>query len=144
MREMRYGLSGYLAPDGIFYECDYGKHSELANELIEKYKIKNKTNYNEIATRGEFLKFGTYPWSSKEGCSGCHVFKSLFHPLSNKQSIWIKENLDKLTDKQRSELNRLLDQEELIRNKLAMESKKDVEKIQISYRVGTRLSAVGV
>ncbi|MEM5669371.1 hypothetical protein AAHB59_13200 [Bacillus cereus] len=67
MREMRYGLSGYLAPDGIFYECDYGKHSELANELIEKYKIKNKTNYNEIATRGEFLKFGTYPWSSKEG-----------------------------------------------------------------------------
>ncbi|MEM5669372.1 hypothetical protein AAHB59_13205 [Bacillus cereus] len=52
--------------------------------------------------------------------------------------------MDKLTDKQRSELNRLLDQEELIRNKLAMESKKDVEKIQISYRVGTRLSAVGV
>ena len=54
MREMRYGLSGYLAPDGIFYECDYGKHSELANELIEKYKIKIKRTITKLQLEENF------------------------------------------------------------------------------------------
>ncbi len=144
MEEMNYGLSGYLAPDGIFYECDYGKHGELAKKLIEKYQINYTMDYNEMATKGEFLKFGTYPWTGKEGCNGCHVFKSLFHPLTNKQAMWIMENMHKLTDKQRFELKVSLEQEETVRKKLTIERERAAEKIRVSYRVDKRLSAVGV
>lgn len=30
-------MNGFLAPDGIMYECGYYGHSALAQELIEKY-----------------------------------------------------------------------------------------------------------
>lgn len=112
MEKIKYGMSGYLAPDGIFYECDYGKHSELAIKLIKKYQIEDTTDYNQMATNGEFIKFGTYPWSKKEGSGGCHVFKSPFHPLSLKQAFWIKDNRHRLTDKQRFELEISLQQDQ--------------------------------
>ena len=101
----RYGLSGYLAPDGKFYECGYQEHQDLASELIELYSLKNKSyEYNEMATEGEFLKFGTYPWSEKKGCNGCHVFKSHLHTLTEQQVSWLNENMVKATDRQRFEL----------------------------------------
>lgn len=29
------GLTGWLSPGGIFYECGYGEHSELARDLLD-------------------------------------------------------------------------------------------------------------
>lgn len=52
--------------------------------------------------------------------------------------------MNKLTDKQRFELKVSLEQEEMVRKKLAIERARNAEKIQVSYRAGTRLSAVGV
>lgn len=31
------GLTGWLSPRGEFYECEYGRHHELARDLIDGY-----------------------------------------------------------------------------------------------------------
>ncbi|WP_379968026.1 hypothetical protein [Ectobacillus sp. sgz5001026] len=36
------GLNGWLKPDGTFYECEYGKHKELAKSLNHNSKSDNE------------------------------------------------------------------------------------------------------
>ena len=96
-----YALSGYLAPDGIYYECEYERHYKLAQELVVKYDLGiRKPDANQF---GEFIKFGCYPWvSSKEGDAGCHVFvtRDLTKPPTKKQLDWLAENWWRMTAKQ--------------------------------------------
>ncbi|WP_024634264.1 MULTISPECIES: hypothetical protein [Paenibacillus] len=33
------GLSGFLAPDGVFHECAYQEHKDLAVRLVEKVTL---------------------------------------------------------------------------------------------------------
>jgi hypothetical protein len=114
MQLKTYGLSGYLAPDGIFYECKFKEHQELAMKLKRKYKLSFlPEEYNDLAMRGEFIKFGTYPGTPKKGCSGCHVFKSFSHSLTKEQVFWLRNNLDRLTDMQHQELINFLDENEI-------------------------------
>ncbi len=99
----KYGLSGYLAPDGEWYPCEYQEHSDKAVELVGKYKL-SETDYNSIATEGEFIKFGTAPWTNKEGCGECHVFLDKFKQPTKPQIQWLSENLNKATERQKNEV----------------------------------------
>jgi hypothetical protein len=105
MKMGEYGLSGYLAPDGEWFPCEYKEHSEKALELVEKYKLE-ETDYNNIAMKGEFIKFGTVPWTEKEGNSMCHVFINRFKKPTLQQIEWLNKNLNKATDKQKNEVLR--------------------------------------
>lgn len=107
MKMGEHGLSGYLAPDGEWYPCEYQEHDEKARELIEKYTLE-ETDYNSLAMGGEFVKFGTAPWTSKEGNSMCHVFMNRFKNPTPLQIDWLKENLHQATDKQKNEVLRNL------------------------------------
>lgn len=98
-----YGLSGYLAPDGEWFPCDYQEHCDKAVELVEKYEL-NDSDYNNIAVKGEFIKFGTAPWTNKEGCGECHVFLDSFRMPTDSQIKWLKQNLNRATDKQKNEV----------------------------------------
>lgn len=98
-----YGLSGYLAPDGEWFPCGYQEHCEKALELVKKYDL-NDSDYNNIAVEGEFIKFGTAPWTNKEGCGECHVFLDRFRMPTDSQIKWLKQNLNRATEKQKNEL----------------------------------------
>jgi hypothetical protein len=102
----KYGLSGYLAPDGIWYPCEYEKHDAKAVELIKKYGLDKNDDFNSIATKGEFIKFGTAPWSKKGGNATCHCFLNRMVEPTQKQVVWLNQNLNKATDKQKNEVLR--------------------------------------
>lgn len=91
-----YGVSGFLAPDGKFYDCPYGKHRELAAELVAKYNIAFDGDSNKVAN---FIKFGCSSFTGPEGDSACHCF--VWDEPTPNQVGWLTENLDKLTDRQR-------------------------------------------
>jgi hypothetical protein len=101
-----YGLSGYLAPDGIWYPCGYQEHDVKAGELVKKYGLDKTNDYNSIATKGEFIKFGTAPWSKKEGNATCHSFLNRVVEPTQEQVEWLNQNLNKATDKQKNEVLR--------------------------------------
>lgn len=103
MKMGKYGLSGYLAPNGDWHPCDYKGHGELAKELYEKYGL-DETDYNNLAMGGEFIKFGTVPWTEKEGNSMCHAFLNRLHEPTKQQLDWLNQNLNKATDKQINEV----------------------------------------
>lgn len=103
MKEIKVGLSGYLAPDGDWYPCGYLEHSEKACELVEKYHL-DTSDSNLIAMGGDFIKFGTAPWATKEGCNMCHVFMNIDQELTTKQVEWLEVNLIQATIKQQREV----------------------------------------
>ncbi|AMM44994.1 hypothetical protein SP15_194 [Bacillus phage SP-15] len=104
-----YGLSGYLAPDGQFYECRHQEHDTVAQKLVEKYKLDVRNiNSNRL---GDFIKFGISPWiNNKIGDHGCHVFLNLDEKYSptKEQVQWLENNWHRMTDKQAVELLRNL------------------------------------
>lgn len=100
MENAEYGLSGYLSPDGTWYPCGYHEHGEKAREITEIYKL-DLSDSNLIAMGGDFVKFGTAPWTNKEGCNMCHVFMNIDQELTDVQISWLEQNLVYATDIQR-------------------------------------------
>lgn len=102
---MKYGLSGFLAPDGEFYACGYMEHSALAVELVEKYDVRfYGGNSNEVP---DFIKFGCSPWVGPEGDSNCHCF--IWNEPTPEQLDWIIQHMGDMTGKQRIRVLRDLD-----------------------------------
>jgi len=85
-------MNGFLSPEGMFYECNYGGHGELAREILnsneDKLKIKN------------WIYFGY------TGDLGSNTSSYVFMNLSNdgvfykKQIEWFKSNKGILTQGQ--------------------------------------------
>lgn len=94
--QKKYGVSGFLAPDGKFYACGYGKHRELAAELVVQYKVFFDGDSNKVPN---FIKFGCSSWAGPEGDSACHCF--MWDEPTSEQVEWLTANLDKLTGNQR-------------------------------------------
>ncbi|WJM05848.1 hypothetical protein [Paenibacillus sp. PK1-4R] len=90
------GLSGFLAPDGVFHECAYQEHKDLAVRLVEQYKVELfEGDTNKVPN---FIKFGCLPWVDKQGNSGCHVLGQ--NKPTNEQVTWLLTKLDRMTDVQ--------------------------------------------
>ena len=102
-----YGLTGYLAPDGTFYFCEYQEHQEKAKQLVEKYGLaKEAADSNEIA-QYDFLKFGCAPWlNDKTGDHMCHVFISFSKEPSPQQLAWLDSHWRDMTYQQSLQLMR--------------------------------------
>lgn len=103
--ELEYGLSGYLAPDGKWFSCGYQEHGNLAKELMELYHLETGDS-NNIAMQGDFIKFGTVPWTKKGGTDSCHVFMNTTQEPTQAQIEWLEENLIKATDEQKGRVLR--------------------------------------
>ena len=97
--ELEYGLSGYLAPDGKWFSCGYQEHGNLAKELMELYNL-DTSDSNNIAMKGDFIKFGTVPWAKKDGTDMCHVFMNTTQEPTKEQVVWLDKNLINATDEQ--------------------------------------------
>ncbi|MNM69283.1 hypothetical protein D3C81_808740 [compost metagenome] len=99
------GLSGFLAPDGIYYACDYLGHVDLAKRLVEKYKMElflSQLDSNEVPN---FIKFGCKPWTTKEGIPGDdHAFCS--DAPTPVQVSWVLANLGAMTAVQREDIRK--------------------------------------
>lgn len=105
MTQLYAGLSGFLAPDGVFHECAYMEHKDLAVKLVKQYEVNFfDGDSNHVPC---FIKFGCFPWVGKEGNSGCHAFG--FDEPTEPQIVWLLANLDKMTDIQRRSVLRDLD-----------------------------------
>lgn len=102
--KVKYGLSGFLAPDGQFFECEYQEHQRLASNLVVKYNIQFNGSSNEIPA---FIKFGCHPWVSKEGDGGCHCF--IWEEPNEKQMTFIRDNFERMTKQQQLSILRDLD-----------------------------------
>lgn len=103
---MKYGLSGFLAPDGTFHECKFGEHRELAAELVQQYHIRFfGGDSNKVP---EFIKFGCTEGVGKEGHPGsCHAF--IWDEPTPQQLTWLLENLKRMTDVQQRQVSSSLD-----------------------------------
>lgn len=102
--KIKYGLSGFLAPDGQFFECEYHEHQRLATELVLQYKIQFNGSSNEIPA---FIKFGCHPWVGKEGDGGCHCF--IWEEPTEDQLKFLKEKFQRMTKQQQLSVLRDLD-----------------------------------
>lgn len=100
LENVEFGLSGYLSPDGKWFPCGYHEHGEKAKEIADLYQL-DLSDSNLIAMGGDFVKFGTAPWTEKEGCNMCHVFMNIDQELTDVQISWLEENLVQATDIQR-------------------------------------------
>ncbi|OMF30929.1 hypothetical protein [Paenibacillus sp. FSL H8-0259] len=96
------GLSGFLAPDGIFHSCGYQEHRHLAVELVKQYDVQFfDGDSNKVPN---FIKFGCFPWVDKKGDSGCHAFGH--DEPTPEQAAWLLANVDRMTDIQRRQILR--------------------------------------
>lgn len=103
------GLSGFLAPDGVFYECAYMKHNDLALTLVKQYGVNLFAGDSNNVPN--FIKFGCVPWVDKQGNSGCHAYG---HDEPTEQQVtWLLTNLDRMTEVQRRWILRDLDSREI-------------------------------
>ncbi|MFX3643338.1 MAG: hypothetical protein ACE3L7_32600 [Candidatus Pristimantibacillus sp.] len=93
--KINFGLSGFLAPDGQFFECMYQEHQRLASKLVVEYKIQFHGSSNEIPS---FIKFGCHPWVGKEGDGGCHCF--IWEEPTDEQLNFIRSNFQRMTKQQ--------------------------------------------
>lgn len=117
MRNQGVGLSGFLAPDGKWYACGYAEHGDLAIELAETYALDyNETNHNDLATEGDFVKFGLN--HSSDTMNG-HVFFNHSQQLNQEQVDWLYQNVGKGTERQ---------QRDVYRHMVAKEGRKDFPK----------------
>lgn len=80
------GLTGWLTPDGVFFECKYSEHNIVANKLIEKYSTSEINN-------NLFVHFTS-------GASGEIPAITAFNDFTRKQLSWVAENLNKLSSAQ--------------------------------------------
>lgn len=124
-----YALSGYLAPDGTYYECEYQEHGTLAVELVEKYGLKiRRPDTNRFA---DFIKFGCYPWvDNKQGNDGCHVFMihDMASPPTEEQVEWLVANWSRMTKNQERSVLQGLDYFDM----LTPELEARIERVEVS------------
>lgn len=96
--EQTTGLSGFLAPDGVWYPCGYNEHGRLARELCEKYErneFLGVYDQNVLAMKSDFIKFGL----DREGIG--HFFYNRTLPQTEVQIQWLRENTHRMTIDQR-------------------------------------------
>ena len=104
------GMTGWLSPDGVFYECSYGEHYKFAQELMstnpeldsERIRIGHEQGtviHGEIALRElEWIPMGV-PSNGRGGVDYIHI------PLEGRteeQIEWFEENYYHLSELQQS------------------------------------------
>ena len=104
---VRFGLTGFLDPNGTFYPCEYMKHIEFSNVMFAIALKKFPERKRSIDDRyySDFLERIGYISMGSNGCENMsHVhFPSKdiestdeFFSVSEKQLQWFEDNFDKL------------------------------------------------
>ncbi|KLA07118.1 hypothetical protein B4086_5594 [Bacillus cereus] len=108
------GMTGWLSPEGVFHPCEYGEHSELANETVwgsetlRKERARITYEQGSVAHEQEVLKellwipMGIPRWGSQENMD--YLFVS-YKGSTAEQDKWLKENYQELSEPQQKMLN---------------------------------------
>lgn len=100
------GLNGWLAPDGKFYCCKYGEHSEIARIILQKLGdlkhrkfIKNNKQRvpDSMILREEWYIYMGSKGENHSNSSYIHITKGL---ITKKQKKWIRDHIDQLDETQ--------------------------------------------
>ena len=102
------GLSGFLAPDGVWYPCGYKEHGALAYDLCKKYgrnEFLGANNQNALAINSDFVKFGL----DRNGTTiSGYFFYNRTLPQTEAQVKWLRENTHRMTADQRDSVEGML------------------------------------
>lgn len=103
------GLTGWLSPDGVFYPCAYGEHSELASECmwsdtkLKQERVRLSHEQGTVVHATEVLKellwivMGMPKWGSHPS----HDYIFLSHLGTTKeQDDWLQANYGQLSEPQ--------------------------------------------
>lgn len=121
------GLSGWLSPIGEFHPCEYGEHSNLANEIMDgkrsspevvqahqdHYEKEKRPVISERALL-EFLQWvpmGTPKWGSNSAQD--YLFISYKVGVSEKQKEWFENHREQLSHTQLKMLDEALEDLEM-------------------------------
>ncbi|AYP68147.1 hypothetical protein PQE75_gp015 [Bacillus phage vB_BcoS-136] len=112
------GLTGWLAPNGIFHACEYGEHYQLANELIwnnkelarEKVRISGEkgtvAHETDVLRELLWIPMGIPKWGSQENMD--YLFISHLG-RTDEQIKWFNENYNSLSETQQKMLEEHID-----------------------------------
>lgn len=106
--EQMTGISGFLAPDGVWYPCGYKEHEYLANDLCKKYgrnEFLDSNNQNDLALESDFMKFGLDYNGATEGG---HFFYNRDVTQTDAQVQWLRDNMHRMTETQSTYVRILL------------------------------------
>ena len=98
---------GFLSPEGEFWECEYTKHSIVANKILMKMNIMSSNPEEDIANLGWVLlqnNFAGIPSTNKN------------IPFTDAQIDWIMKNYEYLNKKQRYFISEQLKKDDLCKN----------------------------
>jgi hypothetical protein len=121
MKFMRVGKTGWLTPEGVFHECNYGEHHILAyrfmeNEELQKEQARARLENSIYQHSDEFLRrIKSYiPMGVEPGGGYSYLFlpicEKTYEPLvTDAQRRWFRDNIHLLTDHQRSEVLKWLE-----------------------------------
>lgn len=98
-------MNGFLSPDGKFYECNYGEHSTLAEEITREQNICPDITDSFWRDKESLLKKEGYIYFGFTGDRGANTDSYVFYDfvdmkLSKQQLNWIESNKSKMTEKQ--------------------------------------------
>lgn len=120
--EIPYGKTGWLTPEGIFHECNYGQHRILARVFMQDEELRAKQVFarNEDSLQQfdeEFLRrsLSYIPMGTQLGGWDAYLHfnidKKIYEAIvTDSQIDWFKENYKFLHIKQKEQVQNWLDE----------------------------------
>ncbi|WP_442637796.1 hypothetical protein [Rossellomorea marisflavi] len=116
------GLTGWLSPEGVFHECEYGEHYNLASELmdaidskvvsdkrIELYEKKGSIVHSERVLLEEMIWIPMGGSENGNSRGKDYLFINYLIGVTQKQKDWFAGNKDKLSANQLKQLEEALE-----------------------------------
>lgn len=87
-------MLGLLSPDGKFFECKYGKHTETADKILKEYY--NETSYLPVES---LCKKG---WMSIQRNFCGFVLDKMYHlpAMTYEQKVWLSSHIQDMNIEQ--------------------------------------------
>lgn len=96
-------MNGFLSPEGVFYECQFRGHSELAFKLLSNMKKYTSAGFEEDKLQEVgFLYFG-YTGNLGTNSDSYMFLDNLNAKITDEQYKWFCENLHKLQEGQKKD-----------------------------------------
>lgn len=107
-------MNGFLSPNGAFYKCNYGQHSELAQELNKIYNFQIDPLDKFWRDEEGRLKKNGFIYLGYTGNLGTNTDSYVFTDfgemrITKEQQEWFEDNRDELQPKQIDEFLNLIE-----------------------------------
>lgn len=100
MREFHKCLSGYLAPNGYFYEAPYYSHMATATKIVNMYELPRPRNAN--LDEDTLLLYGFICIRTSDVYKRARDWEGKILLISDKQQKYLSDNWNEFNDNQKN------------------------------------------